>query len=438
MIETWSRLTASAEGPRSLVAYGAVAALALLGFIVLTMTSPPYLLYDEGYYQTGALLLVDGHGIYELLLAQFAIPTGPLYAVLHSALAPVTGMELPYIRFVNPVLLLLDLGLLAYIFRQWKLDRPALRAAALMAVPMIWVTAGMALTEIPAFTFATLAVALVAGIMSVEGAARGRIWMAFVLSGLCLGIAALGRQVILPAAVGYVLIALFEPRLRWPAVVAALLVLAVVLPVFFVWGGIVPPNDSGSAHNGGLSVAHGLFALCYLAITLVILAPGYFLVRWRVTLLAAILGGLIGMAVGDVGFQIAGALTSRIPTALQPWVQRCATGALFAAGGALATASMVNIWTFRENRVFVLSTCLMGGLALTAAALTMQFSSRYLMTAFPFVLISVQPFFRPNAFSAVRVLAGAGLGATLLMGYYDGADFWVDCTIDGYRAYCDH
>ena len=53
--------------------------------------------------------------------------------------------------------------------------------------------------------------------------ARLRLWGGFTLAGLCLGVAILGRQPYLPAAGGFLLIALFEPRFRWPAALAAVL-----------------------------------------------------------------------------------------------------------------------------------------------------------------------------------------------------------------------
>ena len=54
----------------------------------------------------------------------------------------------------------------------------------------------------------------------------------------------------------------------------------------------------------------------------------------------------------------------------------------------------------------------------TAAGIGHQFSSRYVLTAFPFALLMLQPWFRPGLGAACRMVVGAGLGFASLASYY--------------------
>jgi len=87
----------------------------------------------------------------------------------------------------------------------------------------------------------------------------------------------------------------------------------------------------------------------------------------------------------------------------------------------MIVASAVNVRERRDDRIFVLMVLLTLGLTSTAASITHQFSSRYLMAAFPFALFAVQPYFAPSRCAAARLAAGALCGYLALAHYFN----WV-------------
>ena len=73
----------------------------------------------------------------------------------------------------------------------------AARAAMLPAVPRIWPTSGMALTELPAMALAAQSV--LATVEAVAAQTPRRAWRWWMLGGVATGLANLGRQIYLPA-----------------------------------------------------------------------------------------------------------------------------------------------------------------------------------------------------------------------------------------------
>ena len=83
----------------------------------------------------------------------------------------------------------------------------------------------------------------------------------------------------------------------------------------------------------------------------------------------------------------------------------------------LLYAMLRNVWTRCNDRLFVGATVLTIVSTSTAFAIS-QFSSRYVMAAFPFALIMVQPFFRASKWAALRLIAGSVVGVFCLANYY--------------------
>lgn len=395
-----------------------LAGLTAAVMVWMVARSPAHYLYDELYYIQGAWLLVLGSTFREMLLAPLDTPAGPLYPVLHWLLAPLTGLQAPAIRWPNLVLVGIGTAANAYTVHAWRFDACWARAAMVLAVPMVWVTAGMALTEIPSFACASFTVALVAWAMTAPAGATTRIWAGFLIAAMFFGLAILGRQPYLLATGAFGVIALFERRLRWPALAGAVLTIAVPLPIFLLWGGLVTPHV---AFVGGIDIAHGALAYAYMGVTVLILAPAWYLPRWRWTLGAGVIGGVIGLTLGGLNFTVAAGVAHRLPPVLASLFQWGVSVALIGGGVAFIVASAVNVWLRRGERLFVLATLLTLGLTATPAAVVHLFSSRYLMTAFPFVLFAVQPFFRPSRWAALRFAGGAAVGYVSLAAYLNGA-----------------
>ncbi|GAA0313930.1 hypothetical protein GCM10009087_25380 [Sphingomonas oligophenolica] len=384
-----------------------VAALALVVLIALVSGSTRQYIYDEPFYLEGARVLVRGASFRDFLLAPLNTPAGPLYAVMHWLLAPLTGLRPPAIRVPNLILFVAACVAIAYAMGRWRLSNPWARTAMLLGLPIMWVSAGMALTEMPALAFASFSLAAAAWAMTGAPEARLRPWVGFILAGLCLGVAVLGRQPYLPAAGGFLLIALFEPRFRWPAALAAILACAVPLPVFLVWGGLVTPHE---ARVGGIDLGHGALAFAYMSALILILAPAYFMTKWKWSLAAGLVVGLAILPFGGMPNPVAPGIVAHLPPALAALFQLGISVVLVGGGASLIVASCINILDRRDDRIFVLMVVLTLGLTSTAAAVVHLFSSRYLMTAFPFALLAVQPYFTPSRWAAVRLAGGALVG----------------------------
>lgn len=363
----------------------------------------------------GSYLLAEGVSYRELLLAPLGTAAGPLYPVLHWLVAPLIGFDAPAIRWLNPVLLGGAILSIRYAVAAWGHAGSWARSLMILGVPIVWVTTGMALTEIPAMAFVSFSVAATAWAMTATSGSHARVWAGFIMAGVCFGIATLGRQPYFPAAGAFAVIAIFKPDVRWPAVTAFLLAWAVPAPVFLLWGGFVEPDQR---FVGGIDFAHGALAFCYLSILYLILAPGFFAAQWKWSLGAAIVGGIAVSTVGGLHFPVAAGITRTFPPMLALLFQAGVSAALVGGALALTSATAINLWLKRDDSLFVLFMLLTIGLTATAAANVFQFSSRYLMTAFPFALLAIQPYFQPNQYAAVRFVVGAAIGGLSLVGYY--------------------
>ena len=395
-----------------------IAALAFIALIALVAGSPPRYLYDERYYIQGAWLLAKGSSFRDFLLAPLNTPAGPLYPTIQWLFSPFTGLQPRAARIPNILLLAASSGAITYTMARWRLTDTWARAAMILALPIIWVSAGMAFTEMPALAFASFSLAASAWAMSGPVAARMRTWLGFAIAGICFGAAILGRQPYLPAAAGFVLIAMFEARFRWPALLAAVLSCAVPLPVFLLWGGLVAPQV---AWVGGIDLSHGALAFAYLSALVLILAPGYFMTKWKWSLVAGLVVGLTILPFGGLPATIAEGVAVHLPRLLARLFQLGISALLVGGGASMIVASAVNIWARRDDRIFILMVLLTLGLTSTAASITHQFSSRYVMAAFPFALFAVQPYFTPSRCAAARLAAGALCGYLSLAHYFNWA-----------------
>ncbi|PTS74427.1 hypothetical protein DBR17_17105 [Sphingomonas sp. HMWF008] len=393
-----------------------VAAIAGLAMIAAAALSPARYVYDEHFHMAGARLIVDGMSLLAFLRTPLESAAGPLYPVLHFLLAGLTGLSAPAIRWVNIGLLGLSIWALSYVVRVWRWDSAWQRVAMILSIPTVWVTTGMALTEIPAMAMITFSVSAASWALTADPVARGRIWLGFALAGLCFGLGVLGRQPYLPAVIGFVLISAFVPRFRWPALAAVGMAVAVVAPVFIVWRGLLPPGQPSV--GGHIVFEYGALGFAYAAIFVLLLAPRFFFTRWRWTLPASLVAALVIIPLGGVSFQVAGGIARRLPEWLAHLFQMAISSVLVGSGVALVLASAFNAWDRREDKVFVLLITLAIGLAATPAFVSHQFSSRYLMTTFPFLLLAVQPYFRPSYAAAARLAVGASLGFLSLQAYF--------------------
>ena len=242
--------------------------VAFLALVAVVVTSPPEHVFDETDYANYVLLLHQ-HGLSVEFLKALTGAAGPLYAFVHFALEPVTQLLPVRMRLVNVVLLVVVAGVLAACLKRRGCSDYLVASGSILVVPMTWVLAGMALTEMPAMLFAALGLYL--QLRGVEALGRGRAVLGwFAASGICIGVAVWGRQPYLVLAGVPVLLALLDRRVRLPAVIVVGIVMASAIPLGAAWQGLVPPSDEVAL---GLAPLNGLISLGYIGVCFFLLAP---------------------------------------------------------------------------------------------------------------------------------------------------------------------
>jgi len=263
---------------------GFILAIVLLAMVGL---SPHRLLYDEPFHIEGAIRLVEGWSLPDLLAKPTGSALGPLYPVIHAILSPLTALRAPAIRFVNLAALLLSIAIYSLHLKSLGDNEYLQKAMGYLAIPMIWVCSGMALTEIPAQLFALIAVVVTTPFLderwgkSLQPTGLFRVVhlepvVCGAMAGFAMGLAVLGRQGYLAATPLLIAPAAFssgEKRgLRFSSSAIAFGLLLTV-PVFRIWGGLTPPSLSSVS---GFSILHGGLAFLYLGLMTLFVCPQWF------------------------------------------------------------------------------------------------------------------------------------------------------------------
>jgi 4-amino-4-deoxy-L-arabinose transferase-like glycosyltransferase len=361
----------------------AVCAAGFLGLMALVLLSPAGLWRDEIWYLPSVAEL-HRLGLSRAWLHGLPGPAGPLYAVVHAGLEPLTHLRPLGIRFATAGLTVLTVLALGVAMRLRGIPSPFLRAPALIAAPVLAVSIGTAMTEMPALLFfcASLA-ALLAALGRAERARPGAIVLA-ALAGLCCGVAITGRQ--------QYLIALFAAVVLWrratwrvPAVYL-LLALAVPAPMFLEWRGLVPPLTRFVGE--GISIVHGLLAFCYAGLIYCLYDVSW-LARRRLLNAA-----LIALA---IGLNVSLGLLTRLPfhdlahhylpPGVRPYYGLVGCGAMLGFGIIFLGLLIHLVWERRDDP-FLVFLCLASVLLLAGSAKTNHiFASRYIATALPMMVI---------------------------------------------------
>ncbi|SHN44320.1 glycosyltransferase family 39 protein [Chitinophaga sp. CF418] len=409
---------------RILLVAGISGYLLLLLITILHWQAP---LFDEPYFISNVYRLQQ-YGLSRTFLLNIDNQApGPLYQLVHYALAPVTHLQTPGIRLVNTFMLLFIILLLTAIIRkmQRRVKRSVwLPALHIMAVPMVWQVSGMALTEIPSMLFATLSIWLLQ--LALEYTRKPWALGIFLslLAGGCLGLAILGRStflVLVPAA----LLLLLQSAGEWKRWVLVSIYMGVALlccvPVFVIWGGLMPPKQA-IISTGSMEPWHGILAFAYGALIVLIVAPGWFIYR-RLTLpvLAALYIILLPVNYYWLHLQYAplneamkkifpAAVMQIYPYLISPMLMTIALYFLY---------STFLQWMERRTEPFFLFILLATLLMLaTSFRITHLFSSRYVAQAAPLFIILLAPYIRASKQQCIRFAAGMIIGLLSLETYF--------------------
>ncbi len=394
---------------------GGLLALALLALVVLVATLPERFLYDEPFFAR-YIPLLHRYGFSTTFLKSLPGTVGPLYSFVHIALEPFTHLQPVRMRFVNTFLLVLTVAMLAVWLKGQKHSDYWVAAGSVLVVPMTWVLAGMALSEMPALVLVTLSLCLqLRGLAALEA---GRAVLAWYLgSAVCLALAVWGRQPYLLLCGVPVLAAFFERRLRIPALIFVGVVVGSAVPLFIIWKGLVPPSHHFVQR--GISVTHGLLSLGYTGICFFLLAPRRILLPIRMLL------GIVAATVAANAllralalYPLHSAAERYLPQpALSAYGILC--GSIFLSCGVVFLAFL--LWITWENRNDLKQLTVNAGLVCVAASpmfIAHQYSSRYTAMALPYLILAAQPWRRWGVATAATSALGCAAGFLSLFGYF--------------------
>lgn len=407
--------------PSTRVAEGACAAVCIGGLgllVLLAITTKAPATYDEPLHMS-TLALLDEKGFSADFIRGLTQGPGPLYTVLQWAAGPLTDRTVPGIRLVNVAGLFVLLALTRPLIAAARaLEGPWILASSLIALPVMWKAAGLALTEMPAMVFLT-AFALCMVLLSQSAKAPARFAYG-ALGGLFLGLAVLGRQPSL-AAIGAMPVLCRNWRRDLPALaLSGSIALMIVLPVFWIWGGLVPP-----AHrfmDKGVVPAHAVLAFAYAGVLAVILAPRWFVVRPPFVVAAGILAVVIKLLIWTPTQIPLYSVARRIfPQTSLPILGRVSITVMIAFGLLFAFSLVIHMYRNWQNRAvaFMLTATFL--LLVTPMKVATGFSARYITMVAPFLVVITASHAPSTPYKALRLAGGVIVGVLSLWSFYQNA-----------------
>ena len=393
---------------------GAILLVAFLGLVTMVVTSPGSFLHDGPEYVKYVPLLRQ-HGLTEAFLDSLPGAAGPLYAFVHLAFAPLTDLRPVGMRLVNVALLVVVAGILAAWLRQQNCRDYLVAACSILVVPMTWVMAGLALTEMPAMVFATLSLyLLLKGVEALEQERPVLRW--FAASGICLAVAVWGRQPYLLLAAVPVVMALLDRRLRIAALVFAAIVATLTIPLIIAWEGLVPPADGA---DEGLSLLHGAISLGYAGICFFLLVPR---LQWffrKPFIVAAIILAALNAWYGIVVYAPVETLASAFLSQDGMAAYSVACGSLMLVCGLTFLAwTLATTWRDRGDLKKVAIDVGLLCIVLSPAFIANFYASRYTAMALPYLILAAQPWRKWGWQTTTATIIGCTMGLVSLQGYY--------------------
>lgn len=394
-------------------------------FITWARTQPP--LFDEVVFIPN-IYLFEQHGLSAEFLRNINEQApGPLYQFVHYPLKPFTNWTTPGIRLVNVFLLGLLILLLARILvdlKQESFKKALVFAISLVAVPMVWQVSGLALTEMPTMFFAVLSALVLNLATKAESTSVLKSTLLALLAGVCLGLAILGRSpfLLLAFAAFALLYGNTGSAARWRTVILyAATGLSMAIPVFLIWGGLVPPQQA-FVSAGGINVWHGILAFAYGALLTLIIAPHWFYFNRRV-LVAMVIAYFVFLVINRyllhfTYYPLSEALKKIVPASFMEIYPYIIAPAFIALALWFIASTVYRGWQHRTNELFIF--LLLCGLFIlaTSAKVTHLFSTRYVAQAAPFFVLVMAGYDNWTTGKWVRSIIGMILGVLSLQTYF--------------------
>jgi len=394
------------------------------GFFLLLITVICYhdrFFWDEPYYYHN-LDIVKAYGWSDAFLENEWGSAGPLYTAIHYLLLPLTQAKLPNIRFINigllVIIVIISSDILHRFFHENKWN-----ALAFLSIPMTYVCAGVALTEIPSFIFLLLSLFFLFQVLLGNQIDSIKYILAL-LGGLFFSIAIMGRQPLLVSLFALPFLFL-EHRFRniRTYICAGLFILSsLALPiyVFSVWHGLLAPKEQVT--TTGWAPFHFWLGLGYLSLITFLVAPRFFLTLnfKKHELLIPFVIGLLSLNIYFEWFTYL-PMVSFFEQNFNPSISKCISSVsasiLILLGLYYTYSCLCQIYNNRTNGIFVFISVAILLIAFTSIKITHQYSSRYAFQAAPFIVLQLSRFQEHNTFATFRILLGILLGWISLYSY---------------------
>jgi hypothetical protein len=411
----------------------AIIGLGLLFLNTLLENKPP--IFDEIFY-VDEVNLINKLGISLEFLRDSQVAVGPLTAIIHYFLQSITHLQVPYIRFVNFLLLI---GIFLILISSLKIlgyIKPSLHVLQMISVPILWPASGMALSEIPAMFFSSIGLYLFLLAFCQEFDSK---WtslnqkypiklIASSLGGLLFSLSILGRQTFLVGLLAFPILLIKDIDKR--KYIYSFLFAALILPiiVFIIWGGIVPPlhlAKSGYISKETFSIVNGFLSFSYAAIVMVIIAPKTFILSRNLLLIIIFCSTILSITnifYNFITITPAKSLASKIfPDALSLIIYtKFSSGFLAVFGLIFLIVIFKMILENKHDLIYVFLCIYFLLLCSTPFKIVHLFSSRYTATTLPIMILITARYSSTNdIWKPIRSIVGIIAGFLILRSFFD-------------------
>ncbi len=390
----------------------------LLFFLVLLGPNKP--VYDEILFYPN-LALYEQQGLSQgFLLNMKDQAPGPLYEMVHFTFHFITNYKFPAMRVLNLLLFGGTVIILRLILKNFKtsIQNPAF---IIIGLPLIWPISGMALTEMPAMFFGTLATYFILSLAKTYYP-----WSKFLLAiiaAISISLSISGRVNFIAIPIATLVFAFINKgsNIIYFIIIPVLSVM-IVSPIFWVWQNLVPPNQS-YVNSSGINVWYGILACSYSSLLVFFISPGWFVVNKKIASLLIFLFSLLcllNITFNFIHFQAIKSVFSKIGSPIIDYFSEQIIPCLFITVALLFIYSLVvRIFEDRfepQKIYFYLILILILG---TSVKISHQFSSRYVAQVIPFLMVVTSKFQELTVFRIVLVIIAVGMGSYSLISYYN-------------------
>jgi hypothetical protein len=384
----------------------------------MLVKSPSRLVYDE-VNTSPTISAFHEYGLSSIYLNSLAHSSGPLFGAVYSLFSFISHDDVYRLRFINYGLTWTFTCLLLWLLRreQFPFSKPL--AGAVIAIPTLWVTSGIALPGMLGLVLLTAALVLLGKNVFESVDPPWKRAFRFLLAGAFIGLASLDKQPFVLASVAVLIASILCRRQVACAMLTPVASILVLAPAVITWRGLTPPLP-GVRVDPGLSPEHGIMSLAYGGLFTLLIAPLYLHIsKWQIWF--AILSSFaINITFGVIIMAPARSLALKFIPDSMMHIYGLVCGTLLLGVGIFYGICMVVRTIECRNEVWKLVSQF-GLFLLLIWPITFkeQYSSRYALMALPFLILAVKDHYGVNLYTTARTLAGGLIGAAVLSTYYN-------------------